>query len=180
MLSAGGKIEGVAPVGAGVGVTVGVGVPGVTVGVGVAVGVGGTGVATGVGVPGVAVGVGVPGVAVGVGVPGVTVGVGVPGVAVGVGGAAKQPRLVMLLVSIVTAPFRARALPSTLAPVCREMLVRARIFPTNSVVVPRVAELPTCQNTLQAVPPLITLTDELLAVVSVLPIWRMKTAASLP
>jgi hypothetical protein len=40
--------------------------------------------------------------------------------------------------------------------------------------------MPTCQNTLQAVPPLITLTDELLAVVSVLPIWKMKTAAALP
>jgi len=55
-----------------------------------------------------------------------------------------------LLVSIVTAPFRAKALPDTSAPVFRVMLVSARMFPTNAVPVPRVAELPTCQNTLHA------------------------------
>ena len=55
----------------------------------------------------------------------------------------------MVLLSIVTAPFRARALPDTFAPVVRVMLVSARILPMNLVLVPRVAELPTCQNTLQ-------------------------------
>ena len=60
------------------------------------------------------------------------------------------------------------------------MLVSARMFPANVVVVPSVAELPTCQNTLQCEPPLITTTDEPLAVVSVLPIWKMKTALGLP
>jgi hypothetical protein len=56
------------------------------------------------------------------------------------------------------------------APVFRVMLVRARIFPWNVVVVPRVAELPTCQNTFESVKLLLKITDELLAVVSVLPI----------
>jgi hypothetical protein len=53
------------------------------------------------------------------------------------------------LVSIVTAPVRARALPEMLAPVVRVMLASARIFPTNDVPVPSVAELPTFQNALQ-------------------------------
>ena len=35
-----------------------------------------------------------------------------------------------------------------LAPVFSVMLVSARMSPTNAVVVPSVAELPTCQNTL--------------------------------
>jgi hypothetical protein len=113
-------------------------------------------------------------VVVATGVPGVPLGAGVSG------GALAQPWMETLLVSIVTSPFRARALPDTLAPFCRAMLVSARIFPTNWVVVPRVAELPTCQNMLQAVPPLITRTEELLAVVSLLAILKMKTAAALP
>jgi hypothetical protein len=81
------------------------------------------------------------------------------------------PHAVMeiVLVSIVTAPFRARSLPSTVAPVMRVMLVSAKIFPTNFVVEPSVAELPTCQKTLHGEAPLIS-TVELLAVVRVLPI----------
>ncbi len=57
---------------------------------------------------------------------------------------------VITLLSIVTAPLRAKALPDTSAPVNREMLVRASMLPTKLVVVSRVAELPTCQNTLQS------------------------------
>ena len=50
------------------------------------------------------------------------------------------PRLVMTLVSSVTAPFRAKALPHVmLAPEFNVILVSARIFPANAVVVPRVA-----------------------------------------
>jgi hypothetical protein len=60
------------------------------------------------------------------------------------------------------------------------MLVKARMLPTKKVPVPRVAELPTCQKTLQSTPPLITWTNALLAVVSVLPISKMKTALALP
>ena len=38
------------------------------------------------------------------------------------------------------------------------MEVKAKTVPANDVLVPRVAELPTCQNTLQACAPLIRLT----------------------
>ena len=57
------------------------------------------------------------------------------------------------------------------------MLSRAIILPLNRVLVPRVAEVPTCQNTLPAARLLtafFTLTYEPLAVVSVLPIWKKK------
>jgi hypothetical protein len=76
----------------------------------------------------------------------------------------------MVLLSKVTAPFRARALPWMVAPVLSEIEERAKIFPANRVVVPRVAELPTCQNTLEAWAPLIRTTLLPAAVVSVLPI----------
>ena len=152
-------------------------------------------VAVGVGVgdgPEVAVKVGVGDgveVAVEVGVgegPEVAVRVGVgdgPAVAVKVGvggGPTRHTELEMLLVSIVTAPFRARALPEMITRVVSVMLVRARMFPENRASVPSVAELPTCQNTLQLEPMLDMRTLELLAVVSVLPIWKTKTAAGLP
>lgn len=167
-----------------IGVGVGVGPIGVAVGVGVGpIGVAvGVSVAAGVGVSvGVAVGVGV-GVSVGTGV-GVSVGTGVDvsvGAGVGVSVAAAHPKKSMWFVSSVTAPFCASALPEMLAPVFSVMLVRARILPLNTVVTPSVAELPTCQNALQSTPPLISRTDELLAVVSVLPISKVNTAFALP
>jgi hypothetical protein len=128
----------------------------------------GVDVATGITVVGVAVGV-IVGVAVGV----------IVGVAVG-SDAVKHPAADTTFVSSVTAPLRARARPgSTVAPVFSVTLVSARMLPTNAVSVPSVAELPTCQNTLH-VGPLINTTDELLAVVSVLAIWKMNSAAGLP
>src|SRR5512135_1967854 len=96
------------------------------------------------------------------------------------GHAVAQPETLTVLVSSVTAPFRARARPPTLAPVFSVMLVRARMLPLNAVPVPSVAELPTCQNALQFEPPLLKVTTELLAVVSVLPIWKTKTALGSP
>ena len=109
----------------------------------------------------------VVGVAVGVRVA-VTVAVGVivwvrvaVGVAVGVRvavGAATQRAMVLL--SNVTAPFRAKTLPVTLAPVVRVALVSTMTLPANALAVPKVAELPTCQNTLQLGPPLLKTTDE--------------------
>jgi hypothetical protein len=51
---------------------------------------------------------------------------------------------------MVTAPFRAKALPDTLVPVFRVMLARARMLPEKSVDVPSVAELPICQNARQS------------------------------
>jgi hypothetical protein len=57
-----------------------------------------------------------------------------------------------------------------LTPVVTVVLVRATTLPTKLVVVPRVAELPTCQYTWQFWPPLITFTMAALAEVKVLPI----------
>ena len=81
----------------------------------------------------------------------------------------------------VTAPFRAKALPHIiLAVVSRVILVSARMFPVNAVVVPRVAELPIFQKRALPRPLLVKTTAELLAVVSVLPIWKTKTAFESP
>src|SRR5688572_3787864 len=66
----------------------------------------------------------------------------------------------MLLVSSVTAPFRAKALPTSLAPVFMVMLVSARILPRNVVLVSMVAELLTCHWTPHGLPPLIVVTTE--------------------
>jgi len=86
----------------------------------------------------------------------------------------------MVLVSNVTAAFRASTLPSTLAPVVTVIDVKARMFPLKVDAVPRVAELPTCQKTLQAWAPLTRFTLLADAVVSVEPAWKMKTAFALP
>ena len=102
-------------------------------------------------------------------------------VSVAVGVAAwTHAALETVLVSNVTAPLRARALPDIWARVFRVMLVSATMFPANDVSVPRVAELVICQNTLQLEPPLLKTTDELLAVVSALPILKTHTALPLP
>ena len=72
------------------------------------------------------------------------------------------------LLSRVTAPLRASNLPYMTAPVVAVTEANANTVPTNTELVPSVAELVTCQNTLHAFPPLIimTLLDE--AVISVL------------
>jgi hypothetical protein len=155
-----------------VGEGVGEGVWPTGVGDGVGAGVWPTGVGEGVGD-----GVWPIGVGDGVGEGVWPTGVGeAAGVAVGIAQASKPT----WFVSNVTEPFRASALPDTLAPVVREMLVRARMLPTNTVPVPMTAELPTCQNTLQSTPPLVTRTDELLAVLRVLTVLNTKTALALP
>jgi hypothetical protein len=56
-----------------------------------------------------------------------------------------QMPAVMRFESSVTAPLRASARPWREAVVWSAMLVRARMFPTKLVLVPMVAELPTCQ-----------------------------------
>jgi len=82
----------------------------------------------------------------------------------------------MVLPCSVTAPFRAKALPQVmLALVFRVMLVSASMFPSNAVLVPRVAELPTFQKMFGSVIGLpvrllMKITDEALPVVSELPI----------
>jgi hypothetical protein len=75
---------------------------------------------------------------------------------------------VMVFVSRVTAPLRAKRRPSTVAPSVAVMLVIARMFPTNCVPVPSVAELPICQKTLHGCAPLIKATRLALIVVKVL------------
>jgi hypothetical protein len=200
---------GVVPLGVGV-VAFGVGVVAVSEGVGVppldvGVAVGVVGVADGVvgvadGVVGVAVGV--VGVAVGVvgvadGVVGVADGVvgvadGVVGVAdgvvgdadgvvgVGVGVAVGQFDAVIVSSSRVTDPLRASARPAMVSPVFTEIDVRARMVPVKVEFVPRVAELPTCQNTLQAWAPLVRTTLLAEPVMSVDGAWKMKTAFGSP
>ena len=82
--------------------------------------------------------------------------------------------------SSVTAPFSARARPSTVTPWVTVMLVRARIVPANVEPVPSVAELPTCQKTLHDWAPLIRLTTLDEAVMRVDPAWKTKTELGSP
>ncbi len=60
------------------------------------------------------------------------------------------------------------------------MDVSARMFPAKSVFVPSIAELPIRQKVLHDCAPLISFTLELLAVVRVLPVLKMKTLLLLP
>jgi hypothetical protein len=64
----------------------------------------------------------------------------------------------------------------------RVMEASARILPVKLVRVPSVAELPTCQKILllHGCAPLINTTLASLAVVRVLPIWKMKTLLGFP
>ena len=81
-----------------------------------------------------------------------------PGVVVGPG-TGWHPLDTNVSVSRVTKPFRAKVRPSMMTPVVTVMEVRARIVPTNREPVPRVAELVTCQKTLHALAPLVSVTE---------------------
>jgi len=98
-------------------------------------------------------------------------------VEVGVGA---QKGAVILLLSRVTAAFLASSRPLMTALVFAVMAVRARIVPTNVEPTPSVAELPTCQKTLQAWAPLMSWTVLLGAVMRVEPAWKMKTELASP
>jgi hypothetical protein len=87
---------------------------------------------------------------------------------------------VKTLLSKVTAPLRASALPSTVEPVSTVMDSDAMMFPLKLEPVPNVAELPTCQNTWQGCASLIMLMRLLEAVVKVLPIWKTNVASRSP
>ena len=91
-----------------------------------------------------------------------------------------QVARVIVLLSSVTAPLRASALPCSVAPVVIEIESRAMMMPTNWLPVPIVAELPTCQKTLQACAPPISVTAAPEPVVRVEPAWKMKTALGSP
>ena len=75
-----------------------------------------------------------------------------------------------VMVSVVTAPLIASSLPPINTLVVDVMEVNARIFPMKMLLVPRVAELPTCQKMFAAWAPFSATTVEALAVVSVVPI----------
>lgn len=101
-------------------------------------------------------------------------------VVVGEGADAKHVGTLMVLASSVTAPLRASTRPWRVAPVLSVAEVKARMVPTKLLEVPKVAELPTCQNTLQACAPFSSTTVLPDAVISVDPAWKMKTASALP
>ena len=67
----------------------------------------------------------------------------------------EQTGLDIVSASNVTAPFLAKTLPCMFAPDVTVMEVRAIIVPLNVEPDPNVAELVTCQNTLQDCAPLI-------------------------
>ena len=101
--------------------------------------------------------------------------------AVVVGGAVVlQPGAVKELLSSDTWPLSASARPSTAAPEFTVTDASASTVPLNTEVDPSVAELPTCQNTLQACAPLIRLIALPEAVVSDEPIWKMNTELGSP
>jgi hypothetical protein len=126
----------------------------------------------------------VPGVVVGDGVvPGEAVAAGVEvGAALGDGvgvGVVEQADALIVSSMRVTSPFRANTRPFTVTPEPSVIVVNAMTVPTK--VGPfRVAELPTCQNTLHADAPPVRLTVLLVPAVRVDPVWKMKTALGSP
>jgi len=82
--------------------------------------------------------------------------------------------------SKLTAPPRAKARPSIVAPVVIVIDVRAMMVPLKIESVPRVAELPTCQKMHSARAPLTRMIWVLEPVVSVEPIWKMKDRVGSP
>ncbi len=87
--------------------------------------------------------------------------------------------LVIALLSRVTAPFCASSLPFIVALVVAVIDVKARTEPCIDELVPRVAELPTCQNILQGLAKLVSTTWLEPAVVSVDAIWKINTPLGL-
>ena len=81
---------------------------------------------------------------------------------------------------MVTAPVLANPLPSSVAPVLKVIDCMAITVPLKTEVVPKVAELPTCQKILEANAPPLRITLRPDVVVRVVAIWMMKTAFALP
>ena len=84
------------------------------------------------------------------------------------------------LESMLTAAVEARARPSNAAPVLKVMATWAMTIPLNTVVEPKVAELPTCQKIFSGLAPPARITLRPLAVVRVEAIWKTQTALELP
>ena len=92
---------------------------------------------------------------------------------------AGQRGAVNVSLSRVTWPVWASALPRTVTLSATSMSVSAKMVPTNVELVPSVAELPTCQNTLHSLTPLISETLLAAAVINVEVLLKMKTASGL-
>ncbi len=88
--------------------------------------------------------------------------------------------LVMMLLSSVTAPTCASALPSSDTPVVIVIEAYAIIVPLKTEVVPRVAELPTTQKMLLAWAPPVSMIWLPVRVVRVDAIWKTQTALEFP
>lgn len=86
----------------------------------------------------------------------------------------------IVLPSSVTSPFRASKRPLIVAPCAAVMLVKARIVPLMLELVPIVAELRTCQKTLQACAPPANRTLLELAKTRSLVAWKIQTELALP
>ncbi len=95
-------------------------------------------------------------------------------------GGIRQSDRVMLSEFRVTAPLRASSRPFTVTPLFTVIDVSARIVPTKLELVPRVAELPTCQKTLHAWAPPTRVTVLADAVMRVEAALKMKTAFGSP
>ena len=91
-----------------------------------------------------------------------------------------QGSWVMVFVSRVVAPFWASSRPRIEACVVAVIEVPARIVPRKLELVPSVAELPTCQYTLQVVAPFSTTTELAEAVINVDEDRNTKTADGSP
>jgi len=89
------------------------------------------------------------------------------------------PGAVIVSSIMVTAAVSANRPPWHETPELAVMDASAMMVPTNEVLVPRVAELPTCQKTLQAWAPLIRTTEAAVAVVMVEPNWKTKRLLAL-
>lgn len=85
----------------------------------------------------------------------------------------------MVFPAIVTAPFLDNALPLSLAPVLNEMDSFTMMVPLKTEVVPKVAELPTCQKILEAFAPPARITFRPEVTVSDEATWITKTAFGL-
>ena len=108
----------------------------------------------------------------------------VVGAAVVVGGAAQRD-LVIVSVSIVSAPAPfacapASSLPATGTLFSTEMLVWAMTVPTKLEPVLSVAELPTCQKTLHACAPPESTTRLPVSAISVEADWKIQTELASP
>jgi hypothetical protein len=86
----------------------------------------------------------------------------------------------MMAVSIVTAPPRAKTRPSIITPAPTVIDTAARMLPRNAESAPSVAELPSCQKTLQAWAVPTRLTMLFAAVMTVVAERKMKIASGSP